>query len=167
MITLILTTDEATKVLATITGNLENLTPVMEQARDVLMASVKENFVQGGRPTPWAPLRPPRTGIPLVGSRGLLNSITAEVTPTSVTLQSDLPYSAIHQYGGTISVPERVAAPHHAFRFVTAAGETVFARRIKAHSVVIPARPYLVSQQSDEDALVAIAEQHVVKGVQP
>jgi phage gpG-like protein len=162
-ITLTLQMNEAQQVLATMQGNLGDLTPAMNGARDMLLASVQQNFEAGGRP-PWVPLRPPRTGTPLAGRGVLRNSIVAAVTPTSVELSSALPYSAIQQYGGTVNIPEIRPVRASVLRFVTAAGDVVFARRVKAHTAVIPPRPYLVAQPEDEAAIVALVEQHVVKG---
>lgn len=162
--TLTLSLGDAGRILASIQAQLTDLTPAMEQARDILLASVEQNFEQGGRPA-WAPLRLPRVGTPLAGSGRLRGSITSEVTPTSVRLSSALPYSGIQQYGGTVNVPEFRPRTRRALRWVNAEGATVFARRVRAHTVVIPPRPYLVARDEDCEAIVAAVEAHVLKGV--
>jgi len=166
MIRLTLQTGDTVRIFAILTTHLGDLSPVMAQARDLLLRSVRENFAQGGRPS-WRPRRPPRQGTPLGGvSSRLVNSITSTTTPTSVTLTSSLPYSAIQQYGGTVHLPAMVAAPHRAFRFVTADNTVVFTKRVRAHSVTIPARPYLVAQPEDERELVRLTERHLGQSVE-
>lgn len=97
----------------------------------------------------------------LLQDRGIMkNSIQYAENLSSLTLRisSSMPYSAIHQYGGTVSIPAMVK-PHGSAFVIYAPGsqENVFAKGkrkgtsknfifrsvVSAHTVTIPARPYL------------------------
>lgn len=53
-------------------------------------------------------------------------------------------YAAIHEFGGSIRVPEIVPTKARALRF-SIGGRTVFAKRVKAHTVNMPERSYIRS----------------------
>jgi len=67
-----------------------------------------------------------------------------ESTDSSVTgavyYAPDVPYAGIHEFGGTINVPEIVPINAMALHFYTKGGDEVFARRAAAHTVHIPER---------------------------
>jgi phage gpG-like protein len=73
-------------------------------------------------------------------------------TATSVTGQvvepGSVPYAAIHEFGGTINVPEIVPVKAKALMF-QAGGATVFAARTRAHTVTMPERSYMRSSLAD------------------
>lgn len=74
-----------------------------------------------------------------------VNSVT--IAGNAVLAGAWLPYAAIHQYGGAIRIPEIVPRKGAALRWLGPSGEAIFARRVKAHTVTIPARPYLPSPE--------------------
>jgi hypothetical protein len=61
----------------------------------------------------------------------------------TATLSIDgVPYAAIQEYGGTVSIPEIVPGRAKALAFEIK-GREIFAQRVRAHSVTIPAHAYL------------------------
>lgn len=56
-----------------------------------------------------------------------------------VGFSADTPYAAIHEYGGTINIPEIVPVNAKALHFMIG-GQDVFVKRVKAHTVTIPER---------------------------
>ena len=169
-ITLTLQTDETMRVLATMEGHLQNLGPPLEATKELLLTSVRDNFAQGGRPQPWAPLRRSRrrgslgSAIPLNDTGVLRASIAGEVSGNTVTIGTNLAYAAIHNFGGTVSIPEIVARPGHALRWIGDDGQPVFARRVRAHTVVIPQREFLVIQDQDITDIVEVFQKYITGG---
>lgn len=109
------------KVLDGITG-LQDFTVPLERCGLVAMRSVDENFASGGRPTQWDVLSPTtlalRTGgggggQPLRDTGKLMQSVTVtaqgfpgnlyRLTPNELVLGTNLPYAAIHQFGGVVT----------------------------------------------------------------
>lgn len=71
------------------------------------------------------------------------------------TVGTNLEYAAIHEYGGTIHVPEIRPRQAKALRFYVG-GVAVFARRARAHDVHMPQRSFLRSALADRrEAFVA------------
>jgi phage gpG-like protein len=106
----------------------ENL-PVDEIAQ-LLIDSVHENFLQEGRPGPWAPRveSPYDDGHPILRDTGdLYNSIQAmEVSQEEIIIDSDLDYAGYNDQGTSRA----------------------------------PARPFLVIQDSDADEIEDLLAQH-------
>jgi phage gpG-like protein len=80
----------------------------------------------------------------------LFRSIQEEVTSSGSSVigrafsSGDVKYAAIHEYGGTINIPEIVPTKAQALHFVIG-GKDVFAKRVAAHDVVMPERSYMRS----------------------
>lgn len=121
-------------------------------------ADIKENFAAGTAPdgTVWLPLKRPRQGkrhngsspLPLRDTGLLMASITSagthhveRVVTDGFEIGTNLEYAAIQNFGGTIHHPER--RRDKPWVFTNESGETIFTRKIKAHNVTIPARPFL------------------------
>lgn len=121
-------------------------------------ANVKEHFATGTAPdgTVWQPLKRPRQGkrhknsspLPLRDTGLLMASVTSagphhveRLTDSSMEVGTNLEYAGIHQYGGTVHHPER--SRNKPWVFTNDSGDTVFTRKVKAHDVTIPARPFL------------------------
>lgn len=97
-----------------------NPTPVLQDIRERLLFSVRQNFQQGGRPTRWRPSRRVREegGQTLVDTARLRNSLTGRIEGNDrVIVGTNVVYGRAHQFG----VPRRN----------------------------LPARPFLVIQPSD------------------
>ena len=130
-----------------------------------LVGSARDNFARQSAPdgSPWAPLAPStirqreRKGqVPiriLQISGDLRGHIASQVEGDSVVIGAGVSgsdswdYAAIHQLGGTINRPARVG---------TAFGREGVA--FPAHTITIPARPYLGVSADDEMAIIEMAE---------
>jgi phage gpG-like protein len=86
-------------------------------------------------------------------SGALRRSIFNEVTETGsgvigkVASSGDVKYAAIHEFGGTINVPE-ITAKGKALAFMRD-GKMVFYKKVAAHTVTMPERSFLRSSLSD------------------
>ena len=116
----------------------------MKDSAEVMERAIQLNFTMGGRPpardwpiygqTPWEPLKPPRSGTPLVATGAFYNSVNGRSGNTWAEVGAggnfgDIRIPAIHQFGGM-------------------AGRNRTAR--------IPARPYMVLTDYDLDQLANI-----------
>ena len=82
-----------------------------------------------------------RSSIGAPGGEGIK---TVTITPAGVvgTIGTKVKYARIHEIGGTIHVPDITPRNKSALRFFVG-GKAIFAKRVKAHDVTMPARPYL------------------------
>jgi phage virion morphogenesis protein len=153
--------------LGSLSQKLDGLRPLLEDVRGRLLLSTQQNFTAGGRPRSWTPL----AASTIASRRGtshrilrdtgrLQNSITSRVENRSVIVGTNVVYARIHQEGGTVSVPEIRPRRASVLRFVVH-GQVVYARRARAHSVRIPARPYLLLQESDKTYIRNAIERHL------
>jgi phage gpG-like protein len=101
----------------------------------------------------------------------LRRSIANEVNETSTSISAkvfssgDVKYAAIHEYGGTIHIPEIVPDKAKALHFVIGSKD-IFAMRVAAHDVVMPERSYLRSSLDDmREAIVEGMRQVVLEGL--
>ena len=153
--------------LGSLSQKLDGLRPLLEDVKGRLLLSVQQNFTAGGRPKAWTPL----AASTIASRRGtshrilrdtgrLQNSITSRVENRSVIVGTNVIYARIHQEGGTVRVPEVRARPGKVLRFVVN-GQVIYARRARAHSIRIPARPYLLLQESDTTYIRNAIERHL------
>jgi phage gpG-like protein len=137
-------------------------------AKVLLVADVRENFDQGHDPdgVAWLPLKNPsqkRGGAsskPLRSTDLLMASVTAQgkghiekLTDTELVLGTNLEYAGVHQFGATIFFPEKRRSRPWVFM---SGGRKVFTRRVRAHQVVIPPRPFLGFSERAVDRLERI-----------
>ncbi|MBN2189326.1 MAG: phage virion morphogenesis protein [Chitinispirillaceae bacterium] len=151
-----------------ITSRATDLSAPMKVTGEIVVKSVRENFLQQGRPTTWKPLSSAtRFGI-IGGSRGfkksgdmkrgarrklvdrkilidrgmaggLMGSIHYQASPTSVFVGTEKPYGAIHQFGGMAGRNKKVR---------------------------IPQREFLLLQDEDKPVIIDVFKRHVLpKGV--
>lgn len=153
--------DGALRTLTTLQSRLDNLVPPLTATREIALASVRRNFQAGGRPQRWAPLKY-RRGRPLLDTGRLQGSITGQVTGNSVVIGTNLAYAALHNFGGRIQIPEMRAQRGRAFRFTTQTGEVIFRTRIRAHTVLIPQREFLLLQEQDIADIIRVFEKYVL-----
>lgn len=73
--------------------------------------------------------------------RALFQTVTANADEIvgKVAFSADVPYAAIHEFGGTINLPEIVATKAKALHFMIG-GKDIFVKRVRAHSIRIPER---------------------------
>ncbi len=71
--------------------------------------------------------------------------VTESMTAVTATISSTgVRYAAIHEFGGTVHIPEITPKSARALAFEVG-GQTIFAMRAKAHDVHIPQRSFLGS----------------------
>ena len=136
-----------------------DLTMPLKTVAMLVKADTIENFQGSHDPdgNPWLPLKRPRpkgkgqkagTDKPLM-DRGILRTAstsgaTVETTRTGmvyrVTGGNTLDYAAAHQRGLTTTKPARTRSKPWVFQ---AGGQTIFTRRIRAHTVRIPQRQFV------------------------
>jgi len=84
-----------------------------------------------------------------------------------VASSSDVKYAAIHEFGGTINVPEIVPVKAKALHFL-AGGADVFATRARAHTVTMPERSFMRSSLADmRQAIIDGLREAAQQGVAP
>lgn len=136
-------------------------TPAIKQCLVLVSAETKRNFAEGHGPDgeAWAPLKNPRNRArdrrarggggqkPLRDTGILMGSVTAagpghieQVGPDGFTYGTNLDYAAVHQYGAAIHKSARTRQKPWVF---PGPDGPIFTRRIKAHVINIPARPFL------------------------
>lgn len=153
--------------LGSLSQKLDGLRPLLEDVKGRLLLSTQQNFTASGRPKAWMPL----AASTIANRRGtshrilrdtgrLQNSITSRIENRSVIVGSNVVYARIHQEGGTIRVPEVRPRNARVLRFVVN-GQIVYTRRARAHTVRIPARPYLLLQESDKTYIRNAIERHL------
>ena len=151
-----------------------------------LLVSIRQGFEAERSPEgeAWEPLKPAtvrqRKGDahPILQRKGRLKkSITIKMTPDSVIVGTNLAYAAAHQFGAAIKRAAGAVKLH--FRRISRGpnkGQVRFARandkRVKfdrtsaAHTIRIPARPYLFQRDGDipdgwQRAIVGIVKRHL------
>lgn len=174
MAALRITADAKTAITALLglQDRLRNLRPALSQIRDLALASIRQNFTVGGRPQRWAPLKNYRAegrggrGKILIRTGALQSSIEGRTGLNTVVLETTLGYAAIHQFGGTVQIPEVRARRGRVLSWLDRSGQRRFATRVRSHSVHIPARPYMVLHKSDEDTFSAVLTQYLLRGIE-
>lgn len=139
--------DEITRGLDRLAAGLSDLSPVMQELGEFLLASTKDRFPDGKAPdgTPWAAKSPATKGRdrrPLYGpERYLLSQMISDPGADSVAIGSNRVYAAMMQFGGT-----KERWPH-------LWGD-------------IPARPFLGISDSDRSGILAIFDEYLTDLVQ-
>jgi len=95
----------------------------------------------------------------------LYQSIVYEAADNQVAVGTNLVYAAIQQLGGTVTIPARdqdvnLSVGKGRRRFVRGSAKRKETRRVHigAHTITIPARPYLGIDHDDEVEIQAIVE---------
>ena len=131
-------------------AELRNMNPPLKKSSILMRKSVKDNFSQGGRPIRWRPKSKATIAIeksilgrttskPLIFTGNLRKSISYRKVNDKIyeVFPAGIGYAGIHQYGG----------------------RTNFAGR----NIPVPARPFMVFQNSDLDSIVNIFKEHIEK----
>jgi phage gpG-like protein len=93
-----------------------------------------------------------------VRSGALRRSIFNEVTDTAtevtgkVASSGDIKYASVHEYGGTINIPE-ITAKGKALAFMMG-GKQVFFKKVAAHTVTMPERSFMRSSLKDMESQI-------------
>jgi phage gpG-like protein len=98
-------------------------------------------------------------------SGDLLQQVTRSVgwQGNQIFAGSTLPYAAAHQFGATIQVPEMRPKKSGGVLAWQGPGGWIYARRARAHKVVIPARPFLPSPAFAEKQVAIIQDDAIRK----
>lgn len=165
----------AREALRDLLGRMDNLKPFYAAVGERILSSTKDRFETQTDPTgaAWMPLSPrtiaqrtKRGQLPLTilrsNSKGmsgssLAGSINYVASTEDVRIGSPKAYAAIHQLGGTIEKKEgsRYMAGRRFAKRSTEGGADV---TIKAHTITIPARPYIGISAADQDGILEDAE---------
>lgn len=128
-----------------------------------MVTSVRMNFISGGRPIKWKPLAGGDTRTPLRATGALARSVrylmendfTVVIEAgRGVKSKKGYPYAGVHQFGaGPFNVPiTKKSRKYFWFMFFRTGDEKWKYMALtpkQQFSVTIPARPYMVFQQSD------------------
>lgn len=150
---------------------------IMASIASFLVSRTQRHFqTETGPDGKWQPLSPrtaaKRTGRRRRGSDHILRdttrlyrSITGESSDTEAAVGTNLIYGAIHQLGGEVKIPAREQDIHlgrtnRGKRFVKASAKRKETMRVKigAHTINIPARPYLYLDDEDQAEIREIVE---------
>jgi len=141
----------------TITGNLPNVNADFAEQMgligQLLFDSITQNFIDGGRPDQWEPLKAGGKSH-LIQSGALVESLqmTSDQNSAMVSVDTNqIPYAAIHNFGGTIQHPG--SNKFQAFEYD---GGMVFTWKTKPHKIRIPQRQFMLFQQEDKQKILAM-----------
>lgn len=137
---------EAVAAVQAIADRMQRPAPFLRAGGIIMLESVQKNFEAGGRPTPWVPLaaatirRRRGWGNPqILRDKGLMAAsiVPKEMTDTRISIGTNDPKAPALHYGATSG---------------------------RSHTVVVPARPFLMIQDADKVTLVRMAGEFIVKG---
>ena len=147
--------------------------PVFATIKVLLSSYTKQNFDGSHEPdgTPWLKLQHPRprggdkplrdTGLLMASVVGNGPDHYERIEKARMEWGTNLDYAGVHQEGALIHHPEQTR-PYPAKPWVFLdpdSNETVFTRRIRAHDVLIPARPFLgINDELAGDITEAVGE---------
>jgi len=138
-----------------------------------LVTSTQHRFEESQGPdgSPWPPsIRALATGgKTLIESARLMRSISYQASDSGVEVGTNVIYAAIHQFGGDINQPARSGTVHFktskktgkrlpGFRKASRADEHRDVS-IGAHTVHMPARPFIGLDDDDDREILRIAEE--------
>lgn len=167
-------------------GLLEDLSKLdafrapLESCATAALRSVHENFIDQGRPVAWTPLKPITIALRRVGSGTgsakilqdtghLMRSVTTPGAPGNIfrvddhaaAVGTNVPYAAIQNAGGTVSIKNKrvlarkvdagvaeaaAAAGYKVSRDKSGQSYVIFGKSVK-----IPARPFMILQDEDRE----------------
>ena len=169
---------DAQQALATLRERAANLQPAMDAIGGHLVSATTRRFETESGPdgTKWTPSRRARKegGQTLTDTARLRQSVTHNATADSVEVGTNLPYAAIHQFGGEIQRAARTQTIHRMYNARTdELGRRFVKRRVAnfasdhavgAHTVRMPARPFVGFTQADAAESVAILGDFLLSG---
>lgn len=153
MITITVKDEQLRQALARLHSKLADMTPVMEQAGEAILLSVKRNFEEEGRPTPWKKSK--RKGQTLTDSDTLRNSFTANADSKSVTVGTIIEYAPHHQFG---TRPYIIRPKNKQALNIPGIGP-----RKKVNHPGLPARPFLMLQKHDMEKILRLIAKHTTQ----
>jgi phage virion morphogenesis protein len=159
---------EAKTAVKQLTERLSKPQQALKECGLVLLRSISKTFKAGGRPTRWkksARAKKEEGGKTLIDTARLMRSITMDVAGNKLTVGTDVKYARIHDLGGRI---RKNATIKKYWRYMDKAfGKKSPARcvLVRAHqrqmNIDIPARPFLVIQDTDWRVFKRILEDYL------
>jgi len=100
---------------------------------------------------------------------GKVADISVQVTRsgdevTGTITAGGTPYARIHEYGGTVHLPDIFPVHAQALHWVNKSGDEVFAKHAAAHDVRIPERSYLRAALAQREADIRRVFEEAVAG---
>lgn len=146
-------------------NGLEDRRDLMRSLAADMHDAVEENFAQQGRPAwqqwsqPYARLAAKRGQEKILQRKGRLAASIHEASDNdSATVGTNVKYAAIHQYGGTVTIPARSQQAYYkkykdgrvGHRFVKKS-QSNFSKwhTLPEYRITMPARPFLALDDSD------------------
>ncbi len=137
-----------------------------------LASSIQENFREGGRPDRWKISKRARkeSGQTLLRTGRLMRSVSLPtINSDGIEFGSNLPYAAIHQFGGEIDMPAR-SETFRRLRITRGSRKGKFKRGTEpgrgftrsGYTIHMPARPYIVFQPEDIEDTGKIILSHLI-----
>jgi len=132
--------------------------PALQIIGGIVLRSVRQNFMQGGRPDKWVKSKKP-SGRTLIATRRLMMSINRKLNATSVEIGTNTEYAAVHQFGDDRVVSVR------AHKRVGVFGDKSRTANIPTHKRKqnMPARPFLMVQDEDWAAINTAMQDYLTK----
>ena len=160
---------EAKTALKGLTGRLSKPQKPLKECGLVLLRSISKTFKAGGRPTKWKKSARAKKegGKTLIDTARLMRSVTMDVSGNKLTVGTDVKYARIHELGGRIRKNATIKKHWRIMR--KAFGKPITMRRVlvRAHQrqmdTDMPARPFLVIQDTDWRVFKRIFEDYLVK----
>lgn len=169
----------AQDALNQLAGNLNDIKPALRDIGEYLLGIHMQRFSTQTAPdgTPWKPLSP-RYALQKKKNKGKILTLDGylgrtlhyQVNGSELVLGSNLPYAAIHQFGGEINVAERIRTVYFkrdkngvvGNRFVKKKNSN-FAQdtKAKAHKISMPARPFLGTSENNNMEVLTILIRHL------
>lgn len=174
--------EEIERMLMNMAAKGQNLRPVFEDFKGRMQRSITLNFQQGGRPEAWKISKRAKgqgrgrnkTGQTLLDTKILCNSLIGPslngkciVDTDSLEIATNVPYAATHQYGakkgsfGTFTAKVREHNRTIGSKICKVKAHT---RKINLPWGDIPARPFLLVQDSDMNYLKKAIIKHLRSG---
>lgn len=136
-------------ISAKIQGEFNDLRPdytkAMREVAEIAERAIQTNFMMGGRPRAWEPVKPPRSGTPLVATGALYHSIHSD---------SGRDWAEVYA-GGNFADP-RIPRALHGRDWGT------FTMTGRNHAARLPARPFMVLTEFDIDQIRSVVASNLI-----
>ena len=137
-----------------------NLEPAMGEIGNLMWDSVQQNFIAGGRPNQWEPLKTGEASY-LIKSGKMFRSLTMQSNGEMAMVSIDtkeIPYAAIHNFGGTIVVAARQKVSFEQARMTGGFKKgqfkkgmvTVAGHKTGKYRIDMPQRQFMMFQEGDK-----------------
>jgi phage gpG-like protein len=143
--------------LDALSRGIGNARPLMKQWGEVAVASIKENFEVGGRPTHWVP-HAPSTIQRRIGRRKVLRqqaarNLRSNASPFRITFQKLLVVTGTLSNVSAQPAATSVKIGTNPASRAYAAIQNFGGRAGRGRKVLIPARPFMLLQEEDQQVM--------------